>query len=205
MNIRLAGLSIFISALFAIPVAVASPVSSADDTSIRQGAAGKLIVADAHQHRGDHQSKKEGKGEQNQGHAGHSGGHKHKHGGSKHGGHKHGHQHSHAHNIILHAEVLDLSDEQIGKIVRLHLKDTQEHDRIKQKMREGMKAFRKAIVQPATDDATLRKLGQAHIDDFNTMIKHHLEERKAVNEILTPEQFEKLKTLKADHDGGHDH
>jgi len=70
-------------------------------------------------------------------------------------------------------------------------------------MKESMKAFRKAVAQPAVDEETLRKLGQEHIDSFNEMVAHHIEERKAVRSILTPEQVEKLKDIKIEHD--HDH
>lgn len=117
------------------------------------------------------------------------------------GGHDH---HSYAHNVAKQAEVLGLSDEQLGKIVRIHLKaDPEAHDRLKKKMKESMKAFRKAVAQPSVDEAALRKLGQDFVDSFNEMVAHHVEERKAVLSVLTPEQIEKLKEIKSEHD--HDH
>ncbi len=119
-------------------------------------------------------------------------------------GDHHHHHHSYAHNVAKQAEVLDLSDEQLGKIVRIHLKaDPEAHDRLKKKMKESMKAFRKAVAQPSVDEAALRKLGQDFVDSFNEMVAHHVEERKAVLSVLTPEQIEKLKEIKSEHD--HDH
>lgn len=215
MNIRSTGLSILIGALFAIPATTATAVSPVTDTPIRQGTASYLILADAHQHQG-HQGGSAGQGHSGgSGHAGHGQGGqgegkgRHEGGGghSGHGGHgkgdmeHHGHPPSYAHSVAMQAEALGLSDEQLGKIVRFHLKeDKQAHERIKQKMMESMKAFRKAVGEPATDDETLHKLGQAHIDSFNEMVKYHIDERKAVRSILTPEQIGKLKAVKSDHD-----
>ena len=215
MNIRSTGLSILIGALFAIPATTATAVSPATDTSIRQGAASHLILADAHQHQG-HQGGSAGQGHSGgSGHAGHGqGGGKGRHGGgdgySGPGGYgkgdkgnmeHHGHPPSYAHSVAMQAEVLGLSDEQLGKIVRFHLKeDKQAHERIKQKMKESIQAFREAITDPAVDDETLRKLGQAPVDSLNEMIKYHIDERKAVRSMLTSEQIGKLKEVKSDHD-----
>lgn len=204
MNIRSTGLSLLISALFAIPAATATAVSPVAGTAAHQGETGYLILAEAHQHQGSEGTEQRyasdsghaGHEQGCQGHSGGSGGYSSGHGGKD----QHGH-HGYAHSIVMQAEALGLSDEQLGKIVRLHLKeDTQAHERIKQKMMESMKAFRKAVGEPATDDETLRKLGQAHIDSFNEMVKYHLEERKAVRSILTPEQLGKLKSVKSGHD-----
>ncbi|SFU50869.1 LTXXQ motif family protein [Nitrosomonas eutropha] len=218
MNIRLTGLSILIGALFAIP-ATAVAVSPVAGTSIWQSGASSLVLAEAQQNQ-THTREGEGKGqgysnegqggqgEQGKGeckgknkggedsdHSGHSG---HDHGGKSHHGH---HHHSYAHNIAGQAEALDLSDEQLGKIVRIHLKeDPKVHDHLKKKMKESMKAFRKAVAQPAVDEETLRTLGQDHVNSFNEMVAYHIEERKAIRSILTPEQIKKLKDVKTEHD-----
>lgn len=215
MRIRLTGLSLVMGALFALPSAMAT--SPAADTSVRQGAASYLLLADAHQNQGQGHANDSGNGD----HAGHGGsgqGDQGQHGkqckgkdkgGDEHAGHgdkkdKHGHHHDYAHSIAMQAEALGLSDEQLGKIVRLHLKrDKQAHERIKEKMKASMKAFREAVSQPSTDDETLRKLGQAHIDSFNEMVNYHIQERKAVRSILTPEQIGKLKSIKTE--TGHEH
>lgn len=205
MNIRSTGLSLLTGVLFAIPVAAATAASPVIGVAAHQGEAGYLVLAEAHQHQGGEGA---GQGHTNDsGHAGHGqggqgcqgpAGGSDEHSGQD-GKGRHGH-HGYAHSIAMQAEALGLSDEQLGKIVRLHLKeDAQTHGRIKQKMMESMKAFRKAVGEPATDDETLRKLGQAHVDSFNEMVKYHLEERKAVRSILTPEQLGKLKEIKSGH------
>lgn len=234
MNIRLTGLSILIGALFAIPATTATAVSPVAETLIQRGEAATLILAQAQQNQyqskeGEgrraqgEQGKGKGKGGSDAGHSDHDGHDqvdqakqekgmckgkdksKDKEGydrGDK-ADHEH-HHHSYAHNVVRQAEALGLSDEQLGKIVRIHLKeDPKAHDHLKKKMKESMKAFRKAVAQPAVDEETLRKLGQEHIDSFNEMVAHHIEERKAVRSILTPEQVEKLKDIKIEHD--HDH
>lgn len=219
MNTRLTGLSILVGALFAIPAATATAISPVAVTSIQQGEAATLVLAQAEQHQS--QSRKgEGKGQGYSNKSDHDG---HDHGdqakqekgkckgknknkdGSKEGhdhGDKGGHgHHSYAHNVAEQAEVLGFSDEQLGKIVRVHLKeDPKVHDRLKNKMKESMKAFHKAVADPAVDEETLRKLGQKHVDSFNEMIAYHAEERKAILGILTPEQIEKLKVIKTGHD-----
>ncbi|MBE7526567.1 MAG: Spy/CpxP family protein refolding chaperone [Burkholderiales bacterium] len=223
MNIRATGISLIIGALFAIPAATATASSSLTGTAAQQRDASYLVLAEAPQ-QADQIRERKGQGQgqgdsghgghgqgdqskQNEGKSGHGGGDSHSGGHGDHGKgdkdhhHHHGHNHSYAHSIAKQADALGLSDEQLGKVVRMHLKeDKQAHERIKQKMMESMKAFRKAVGEPATDDETLRKLGQAHVDSFNEMVKYHLDERKAVDSILTPEQIGKLKDIKSGHD-----
>lgn len=201
MNIRSTGLSILIGALFAMPATTATAVSLVVDTSTRQGTDSHLILADAHQHPG---------GSAGYGSRGEKGRHEGKEGHPGHGGHgkgnmeHHGHPPSYAHSVAMQAEALGLSDEQLGKIVRFHLKEDKEaHERIKQKMMESMQAFREAVAKPAVDDEKLRKLGQSAVDSFNEMIKYHIDERNAVRSILTPEQIRKLKEVKSE--SVHDH
>lgn len=123
------------------------------------------------------------------------------------------HAHSYAHMIASHADELQLSDEQLGKIVRLHMQGTKEHKKIKEKMHKSHKSFLKAAMQPGTDDARLRELGKVHTDTFTEMVEYHIKERKAIHDLLTPDQMNKLKTMKMHHDkqgsnqgsGGHEH
>lgn len=124
----------------------------------------------------------------------------HKKGGGMHGDMmKHGHGHSYAKMIASHAEALQLTDEQLGKIVRLHMKGEKEHKKLMEKMHESRHAFKKASMKPSTDDVTLDKLAKEHVTAHQAMIDYHINERKAVHEILTPEQMSKLKTIKIHH------
>ncbi|MDV6345065.1 Spy/CpxP family protein refolding chaperone [Nitrosomonas sp. Is37] len=113
---------------------------------------------------------------------------------------------SYPHMIAFHADALQLSDEQLGKIARLHIQGTKEHEKIKEKIYESYQAFRKAKMQPSTEDETLRKLGKEYANAFSEMVEYHIKERKAVHNILTPEQMNKLKTMEIRQDmHGSDH
>lgn len=113
--------------------------------------------------------------------------------------------HDYAHLIIAHADTLKLSDEQLGKIVRFHLKHEQEHERLKEKVKKSMKAFKKESMNPSASDDQLSKLGKDHTDAFKAMVDFHIKERKDIHSILTESQRKTLETLKMDHDhDGHD-
>jgi len=116
---------------------------------------------------------------------------------------RHGGGHSYAHMIVRHADELELSDAQLGRIVRLHLKHVQEHKQFKMKIRKGMMHFHHASMKPGTDDATLRKLGNDHVEAFKAMLEQHIRSRNVVHAILTAEQREQLKAMKMNH-GMHD-
>ena len=111
----------------------------------------------------------------------------------------HGGGHSYAHMIATHADELNLSDAQLGRFVRLHQKNSQEHKQSKKKIHQGMKNLHHAGMKPSTDDATLRKLGNEHVEAFNAMLEQHIKNRNVVNAILTAEQREQLKTMKMNH------
>lgn len=126
----------------------------------------------------------------------------HKKGSGMHGSmmkHGHGHAHSYAKMIASQAEALQLTDEQLGKIVRLHMQGQKEHQKLKEKMHKSHHAFKDAGMQPSTDDATLDKLAKEHATAQQAMLDYHLNERKAVHGILTAEQLSKLKTIKMPH------
>ena len=179
-----------------------------------------LTLAQAHQHGQEKESGQGGGSKHTEGHQGegnkHGQGHSNQ---SGHGGHGEGkgghgdkkghgmkkHNHDYAHLIIAHADTLKLSDEQLGKIVRLHLKHEQEHERLKEKVKKSMKAFKKASMNPGTSDAQLSKLGKDHTDAFNAMVDFHINERKDIHSVLTEAQRKMLESLKLDHDhDGHD-
>ncbi|TXI16435.1 MAG: hypothetical protein E6Q62_11525 [Nitrosomonas sp.] len=216
------------SAMFfgAASIALASNELTTDQSEKRT-----LIIAQAqHQHG---QEKGDGQGGGSKHTEGHQGeGNKHGHGHSDqsgHGGHgegKGGHDrekeekgghgdkknhgmkkdsHDYAHLIVAHADTLKLSDEQLGKIVRFHLKHEQEHERLKEKVKKSMKAFKKESMNPGASDDQLSKLGKDHADAFKAMVDFHIKERKDIHSILTESQRKTLETLKMDHDhDGHD-
>ena len=174
----------------------AASIASADSNSVAfQSQDKNLMIAEAHQQHG------EGKGD-----------------GGKHGegnccggmmGDMKGmmkHEHSYAHMIASHADALKLSDAQLGRIVRLHLKHAQEHEQFKQKIHKSMMEFHQESMKPSADDATLRKLGKDHAEAFSAMIEQHIKDRNAVHAVLSVDQRNQLKTMKMDHGmhgGGH--
>ena len=94
-----------------------------------------ILVAEAHQHGQDKEN-------------GHS--HdkdkasKHSHQKSEKNEHQHGmmeDKHDYAHMIIFHANELKLTNEQLGRLVRLHLKHEAEHNKIKEKLKERISAL----------------------------------------------------------------
>jgi len=168
-----------------------SSLASASDNSIDEQSMNKrFMVAEAHQHK----EKSSG------GMMGHMKGMMRHKGKMKHGGY------SYAHMITTHADELDLSDAQLGRIVRLHMIHAQEHKQFKQKIRKSMMHFHHASMKPGTDDAALRKLGNDHVEAFKAMVEQHIRSRNVVHAILTAEQREQLKTMKMNHGmhgGGH--
>lgn len=210
--------SIAIGSVFAITLSTV-PISMAFENK-------GLMVAESHQtsqekRSGQDQGEKHGKGHEDEGgkhrhgqekgkERGH-GGHKEKEGKDdhdKHGDKKHGgmtkHGHDYAHLIIPHADKLKLSDEQLGKITRLHLKHEQAHEKLKQKLHKSMKTFKKNSMKPGTSDAQLRELGKELAAAFNEMIEFHIKERQAVHAILSDDQKNQLKTMKIEHDAHND-
>jgi len=179
-----------------------APIASADYNPVTTQSLDKsFMLAEAHQHgEGQGGDSKRGKGQHGEG-KGSSG--KHGEGEGKGGGD----EHSYAHMIASHADALKLTDAQLGRVVRLHLKHAQEDGQLKQKFHKNMMEFHQESMKPGTDDAALRKLGKDHADAFNAMIEQHIKERNAVHAILSAEQRNQLKTLKMDHGkhgGSHD-
>lgn len=169
--------SAFVITIFTVPT-----ISVAENTQ-------SFLLVQAHEHgedSGDKSNGKKGKSAKND------------HGGDKHG--KKDKDKDYAHMVASHADVLELTDEQLGKITRLEMKETKEHEKTKQKLRKNMKEFHKASMTPDTDNAALRKLGKEHVDLFNAMVEQHINERKAVHDVLTVAQIDKLKAMKMHHD-----
>ena len=112
---------------------------------------------------------------------------------------RHGGGYSYAHMVATHADELELSDAQLGRIVRLHMKHAQEHKQFKRRIRKSMMQLHHESMKPSTDDATLRKLGNDHIEAFKAMLEQQIRDRNVVHAILSSDQRNQLKTMKMDH------
>lgn len=166
-------------------------VSAADDAKSLSDPHLMLAQAQEHHKMGGHYNK----------------GDKHNHGQKNTGG---GGHHDYAHMIIFNADTLKLSNEQLGEIVRLHLKHKKEHKQLKASIKENMMAFKKETTTLGSSDNQLKKRGEAFAGALDAMINFHVQERKALHAILTAEQIKQLDTIKIDHhshshSGGHGH
>ncbi len=113
-----------------------------------------------------------------------------------------------AHRLIFNADTLKLNNEQLGKIVRLHLKFKKEHTHFKADMKKSMMAFKKETSKLGASDVQLKKRGKLFANALDAMVKFHIHEREALHAVLSDEQIKQLDTIKADlhdHDSGHDH
>ncbi|WP_177167627.1 Spy/CpxP family protein refolding chaperone [Nitrosomonas marina] len=182
----------------------ASLVSASQDAALLQENHNRFLLAEANHHGHDKETKHASNKKDVEGHGKDSHDNDHnskkddKHGGKKGGMKKH--MHDYAHLIIPHADKLKLTDEQLGKITRLHLKHKKLHKKVKDALQDSMKAFKKASLKPGTSDAELRDLGKAVTKAFNDMIEHHIKERNAVHTVLTETQLKQLNSIKIKHD-----
>lgn len=189
-------ISIFIASVSAFVLATISMGSASGNSFAAQSADKGFMVAEAHQH-GGHTDNKDQHDQQRccQNSMGQGGGGMmgHMKGRMRRGGY------SYAYMITTHADELELSDAQLGRIFRLNLKHSQEHKQYRKRIRKSMMHFHHESMKPSTDDATLRKLGNDHIEAFKAMLEQHIRNRNVVHAILTTEQRDQLKTMKMDH------
>ncbi|WNV04661.1 Spy/CpxP family protein refolding chaperone [Candidatus Methylospira mobilis] len=100
--------------------------------------------------------------------------------------------------VLQHIQELKLTDEQIGKITRIHQESQQKVAGIVSRVKESMKAAHNLFLNPAADEAAIRKAAQEHSTAFNELVETTLKARNAINAVLTPEQLQKLKSLKSE-------
>jgi protein CpxP len=98
--------------------------------------------------------------------------------------------------VLQHIQELKLTDEQIGKITRIHQDNQQKVAEIGKRVKESIKAAHSIFLDPAADEAAIRKAAQEHTTAFNELVETALKSRNAINAVLTPEQLQKLKSLK---------
>ncbi|WP_168175371.1 Spy/CpxP family protein refolding chaperone [Methylocaldum sp. 14B] len=102
-------------------------------------------------------------------------------------------------NVMLrHVNELKLSDEQIGKIVRIHQDNQQKIKEIGKKLRETQRSAYRLFLNPASDEAAIRIAAKNHSAAFDALVNTALSSRAAINAVLTPEQLNQLKSLGAE-------
>jgi len=100
--------------------------------------------------------------------------------------------------MLRHIDELKLSDEQIGKIVRIHQNNQQKIKEIGKRLRETQKSAYRLFLNPASDEAAVRKAAKDHAAAFDTLVDTAMNSRAAINAVLTPEQLNQLKSLGAE-------
>ena len=98
--------------------------------------------------------------------------------------------------ILEQAEVLDLTDEQLGKIMRIQMNNKKNRKKLLDQPHKSMKKALKALRDPAKDESMIRKAGRAHTDDFDALVEADLKVRKQIDAVLTLKQKNKSKMIK---------
>jgi Spy/CpxP family protein refolding chaperone len=107
--------------------------------------------------------------------------------------------------VLSRAEELKLSDEQLGKILRIQQQHRTAYKEIMEKLHKSMQAGYKEYMDPNADEAAIRKAAQEHAAVFNKLVEEGLKERKEVNAVLTPAQKAQLLSIKREIDNDRPH
>ncbi len=105
-------------------------------------------------------------------------------------------QKSYADIVLQFADDLKLSDEQIGKITRIHQAAQKNMEELGPKMHESLKATHEVFLNPASDEAAIRKTAKEHTSLFNELVETAMKSRNEINAVLTPDQLKQLQTKK---------
>jgi Spy/CpxP family protein refolding chaperone len=98
--------------------------------------------------------------------------------------------------ILRHGDALQLTDDQIGKIYRMHRANQQRIKGIGQKVNDATTWAHEIFLDPAKDETAIRQAAKAHSAAFDELVESALKTRREINAILTPEQLAKLPALK---------
>lgn len=112
--------------------------------------------------------------------------------------HREPHNHPSYGDVILgHADDLRLSDEQLGKIIRLHHAHQKKVRELIVRLRSARHSAYTLFMDPASSEAAIRQAAQAHTAAFDELVETALKTRREVNSVLTPEQLSKMATLRS--------
>lgn len=119
--------------------------------------------------------------------------------------HGHGKRHSgYAHMVLSKAEKLELSNAQLGSIMRLHLEHQKVRKNLMKKIHNSMAEARKRLMNPTAEEETIRAAARKHMDAFNELVENALKERNEVNSVLQKEQKDKLASVQESYKGQED-
>lgn len=100
--------------------------------------------------------------------------------------------------VLRHTDELKLSDEQIGKIVRIHQANQRKIGEIGAKLHAARRTAYSLFLNPANDEAAIRNAAREHAAAFDELVDTALKSRAAIHAVLTPEQLNQLKSFKTE-------
>lgn len=99
--------------------------------------------------------------------------------------------------ILRHADELRLTDEQMGKIYRIHQANKHRIKGISQKVNDATAWAHEIFLDPSKDEAAIRQAAKAHSAAFEELLDTALRTRKDINAVLNADQLAKLPALKS--------
>ena len=79
--------------------------------------------------------------------------------------------------VLEQAETLNLTDEQLGKIMRIQMTNKKARKELLAQPHKSMKKALKALRDPAENVASIRIAGRAHTDDFDALVEAEIATR----------------------------
>ena len=98
--------------------------------------------------------------------------------------------------VLEQAEALNLTDEQLGKIMRIQMTHKKARKELLDQPRKSMTKALKELRNPGATVDSIRKAGRAHTEDFDSLVEAEIIVRKSIDNTLTPEQRKKLQAIK---------
>jgi Spy/CpxP family protein refolding chaperone len=98
--------------------------------------------------------------------------------------------------VLKHLGDLKLSDEQVGKITRIHQDNQAALETLGKKLRDSMRSAHELYLNPSSDEASIRKAAKEHNAAVDELVETALKSRNAINAVLTADQLQKLQTYK---------
>ena len=84
---------------------------------------------------------------------------------AQHGGMMH-RMKGYAHTVLMHAEALKLSDEQLGKIMRIEMRHQKAHQDLMERLHKSMMSAREGLMDSSAEEAGIRKASKEHAEAF---------------------------------------
>ena len=99
--------------------------------------------------------------------------------------------------ILRHADELRLTDEQMGKIYRIHQANQHRIKGISQKVNDATAWAHEIFLDPSKDEAAIRQAAKAHSAAFDELLDTALRTRKDINAVLNTDQLARLPAMKS--------